>query len=105
MGLHKMKIEVLMEERFIVKLITTLCFLDIFHSMLSDCSAHSFIPARQRVHLFRGGKRATKESELIEEGEEQERKPQKGGHVYTLYLPCIFHIFFKALITSLFLRL
>ena len=60
MGLHKMKIEVLKEERFIVKLITTLWFLDIFHSMLSDCSAHSFILARQRVQFVQRRKTSHK---------------------------------------------
>ena len=60
MGLHKMKIEVLMEERFIVKLITTICFLDIFHSMFSDCSAHSFTPARQRVQFVQKRKASHK---------------------------------------------
>lgn len=65
MGLHKMKIEVIMEERFIVKLITTVSLISSIQSFQIAQLITSPQPGRE-FNLFRGGRRATKESEHIQ---------------------------------------
>ena len=55
MGLHKMKIEVLMEERFIVKLITTVSLTSSVQSFQIAQLIASPQPGRE-FNLFRGGR-------------------------------------------------
>ena len=69
----------------------------------SDCSARSLTPTRHKGPICTEEEVwATRRLEIAEERQNQERKPQKGGHDYILHVP---RTFCRALITSMLLSL